>query len=154
MLWSTGRMQQEWKTDPHPTSGEKAMVPSTGNLLGWHRQTAVLRGTQELVSSCLLETPGLRWVMLLHAGRAQQPLSYLPGTRQGQSQLHSAKRCPKRPQDPQLIFTLGFWLGMPTALAPTRSSLVPVSPPHFLTHSPPKYATYIHPGRRLALGED
>lgn len=30
-------------------------------------------------------------------------LSHLPGTCQGQSQLHSAKDCPKRPQDPQLI---------------------------------------------------
>lgn len=41
---------------------------------------------------------------------------------------------------------------MPMALAPIRSSPVPVPPPHFLTRSPPKYATYIHPGRRLALG--
>lgn len=40
------------------------MVPSTGNLLGWHRQTVVLRGTQELVSSRLLETPGLLWAMV------------------------------------------------------------------------------------------
>lgn len=37
-----------------------------------------------------------------HAGGAQQPESFtrhLPGT----VQLHSAKHCPKRPQDPQLI---------------------------------------------------
>lgn len=30
---------------------------------------------------------------------------------------------------------------------------MPVPPPYFLTRSPPKYATYIHPGRRLALRE-
>lgn len=30
---------------------------------------------------------------------------------------------------------------------------MPVPPPHFLTRSPPKYATYIHPGRHPALEE-
>lgn len=51
----------EDRVAPHPTAGEKAVVPSTGDLLGWHRQ-AVLRGTQELVSSRMRET---LWAMAL-----------------------------------------------------------------------------------------
>lgn len=75
-------MQQEWKTDPHPTL-EKAMVPSTGNLLGWHRQTVVLRGTQKLVVSFARNSRAPMGHGTFHAGRALQPESFtrhLPGT--------------------------------------------------------------------------
>lgn len=151
MLWHTGRMQQEWEQNrPSPTSGGKAMVPSTGTPR--LAQTAVLRGTQELGLRPVCKKPqgsyGPWYLPCWRRTAASESFTrHLPGT----VQLHSAKHCPKRPQDPQLILGTLAWYAHGFG---TYREFTGASPSTSLPDSqtPPKYATYIHPGRRLALG--
>lgn len=139
------------RAEPHPTSEEKAMVPSTGDRLGWHRQQSS-EAPRSWYPQDTRNPRGPVGCDTCHAGRAQRPLSPLPGVCQRQSPLHSAEHCPKRPQDPPahlpgaLACLVCPWLWhLPGA--PWCQPLHQIQS-HFLTPSPPKYATYIHPGRR------
>lgn len=130
------RMQQEWEQNrPSPTSGEKAMVPSTGvSQVGTDSSSQRHTGAGSIQFARNSRVPMDRGT--LHAGGVQQPLSPLPGICQGQSSCIVLRTVLKGHKTPSL--SLGLWLGMCMALAPTRSSPVPVPPPHFLTCRPPK----------------
>lgn len=89
------------RIDPHPHQGEKQWSPALG-LPGWHRQQSSEAHRSWLRPVCKKPqgSYGPWYLPCWRRTAASESFTrHLPGT----VQPHSAKHCPKRPQDPQLI---------------------------------------------------